>query len=174
MTSTSTLTSLMTPSRPSRTPVRRRLDFGSENDENNATSQTNKIESTDDFLKRSIAEVAGNSQRRFAELYNFDTVTGRPIQKSSEGAYKWQVTKSAPKFYHSVMLRRRQATPKFKDDTTDMEMPDGTFAKSTVKTPTKRRLLTLTEPSQPKKSKPTGLSIRNTKINQQKQDGVSN
>jgi len=107
MTSASNIISLMTPSRPSRLPVRRKLNFGQDNDENRPV----RPESTENFLKRSISEAMESDERRFAELYNFNTRTGRPVDnlRSSEQNYDWSKSRDAPAVYRAVLLRNRRA-----------------------------------------------------------------
>jgi len=136
MTSASNIISLMTPSRPSRLPVRRRLNFGQDNDENRPV----RPESTENFLKRSISEAMESDERRFAELYNFNTRTGRPVDnlRSSEQNFDWSKSRDAPAVYRAVLLRNRRAEALNSIGTKQVKaLPFGTLSPAT-QTPTKR------------------------------------
>lgn len=128
----------MTPSRPARLPVRRRLNFGQENDENRPV----RPESTENFLKRSISEAMESDERRFAELYNFNTRTGRPVDtlRSSEQNYDWSKSRDAPAVYRAVLLRNRRKEALNSIGTKTVKaLSFGTLAPATAtQTPTKR------------------------------------
>ncbi|CAG5102677.1 Oidioi.mRNA.OKI2018_I69.chr1.g416.t1.cds [Oikopleura dioica] len=163
--SASNIISLMTPSRPSRLPVRRRLNFGQDNDENNRPVSTR--ESTDDFLKRQISEAMESEERRFAEIYNFNTTTGRPIRSSeSEQNYDWTITRSAPRYYRAIALRNRRAEAlNAVGSKKAATLPD--FASPAKRSPTKRTRAQLdfsnsapVSATEAKKAKMTKLTIR--------------